>query len=461
MSRFQAVNRQQDGVAMVVVVCAMAIMSILAAVVLSQSVTFGKQSSNSRDSQRAFAAAEAGLQVARYRLNRLSPADGKCLTASAVDPVAGECPAYTGTLGNGATFSYTVTPAGTTQCGGPALATGAVARCMTSTGTMNGAKRRSQMRVDGAVTGKPLFPLNGMIGINGVAAGNGTGSVPVKINAPVGTDGLVSFGNHVEAAECQEPASAPAIKLGNFSSCPRKTITSTWASQITPVESLNVGGVTFAGSATTNNNAEIPSYPKSGNVIWTPSTRSLVVDNTSSLTLCSAGKTCTYNFCTLLIKNSATLSVASGSTVRIFIDAPLGYAASRLPDSGCPPKTGTLDAGNGFISNSGAAENLQIYVYGWDNGSNVVSIGNLVGVGGPFNATLYAPRSEFRPMNGLTMTGAVVAGKIVIGDELTFNSDAGVSNIIVGGGPVKFTRAVWRECRSNPTVGTDPESGCS
>jgi len=446
---------------MVVVVCAMAIMSILAAVVLSQSVTFGKQSSNSRDSQRAFAAAEAGLQVARYRLNRLTPDGGKCLTASAVDPVAGECPAYTGTLGNGATFSYTVTPAGTTQCGGPALASGAVARCITSTGSMNGVKRRIQVRVDGAVTGKPLFPLNGMIGINGVDAGNGTVSVPVKINAPVGTDGLVNFGNYVQVAECQEPASAPAVKLGNFSSCPRTTVASTWASQVTPVESVNVGGITFASSATTNNNAEIPTYPKTGNVTWTPSTRSLVLDNTSSLTLCSTGKTCTYNFCTLLIKNSSKLNIASGSTVRIFIDAPLGYAASRLPDSGCPAKTGTLDAGNGLISNSGSAENLQIYVYGWDNGNNVIDIGNLAGAGGAFNATLYAPRSEFRPGNGLTMNGAVVAGKIVIGNDLKFNSDASTSNIIVGGGPVKFTRAVWRECRSQPTVSTDPESGCT
>ena len=49
--------------------------------------------------------------MANYRLDAMRPAPGDCLTDQPVAPQAsGECPAYTQSMGNGATFTYYVTP---------------------------------------------------------------------------------------------------------------------------------------------------------------------------------------------------------------------------------------------------------------------------------------------------------------------------------------------------------------
>ena len=53
--------------------------------------------------------------MARYRINRLQPEGAKCVTDRQVAPgtggaAPGECPGFTGTLGNGAGYTYYVTP---------------------------------------------------------------------------------------------------------------------------------------------------------------------------------------------------------------------------------------------------------------------------------------------------------------------------------------------------------------
>ena len=71
-------------------------------------------------------------------------------------------------LGNQGTYTYADTPVLKTgeTCVGTTLSnnTGVIQRCVTAVGTFNGVNRRVQARV-AAFTARPLFPVNGVVGL--------------------------------------------------------------------------------------------------------------------------------------------------------------------------------------------------------------------------------------------------------------------------------------------------------
>src|SRR5262245_21448993 len=117
--------RDEDGIAIVVAVQIMAVLSLMVAATLASSVSLGGTTERDVSSKDALAASLSGLDVARYRLNELVPSSNMCVTDQAVatgtsGAATGECPAYTGDLGNGTTYRYYVTPtlANGAICGG-------------------------------------------------------------------------------------------------------------------------------------------------------------------------------------------------------------------------------------------------------------------------------------------------------------------------------------------------------
>ena len=209
--------------------------------------------------------------------------------------------------------------------------------------------------------------------------------------------------------------------------------------------------VPIEGTETANNNAVIPLG--SG---YSAANRTLVLN--SDLIL-PAGD---YNFCRLKV-NSGGISAAPGATVRIFIDAP-GAVRSA---SGCPNGNGwgELDGKNGvsFGQPDGAPIALQIYINGWPKdgpyaaqyGRSVVDVAknNL-----DANALIYAPQTFVNVgKNNATIKGAVVAEEIYIKNNLDLTWDSELDSLSGG----QYTRSAWRECRSDPAVQADPESGCS
>src|SRR5688572_20121729 len=125
VTRLHARIADEDGIAVVFAIQIMAIMTLMVAAVLGSTVSLSGTTERDVSSKDALAAALGGLDVARYRLNELQPADNMCVTDRQVatgssGAAPGECPAYLGDLGNGTTYRYHVTPklAVGAECGG-------------------------------------------------------------------------------------------------------------------------------------------------------------------------------------------------------------------------------------------------------------------------------------------------------------------------------------------------------
>lgn len=172
--------RSEDGIALPVAIMSLVLIGILAAVLASTSVQLNETSSRDRDSKRALAAAEAGMNTALDRLNRLLPlasqalADGPVSVAASAQAFnragfasvtiqAGQSPpSRDERAGTGGTFHYYVSPAlaaTANGCNDPVavgagtshatlLASGVtlLERCVTSVGVVNGTIRRVQRK---------------------------------------------------------------------------------------------------------------------------------------------------------------------------------------------------------------------------------------------------------------------------------------------------------------------------
>ena len=105
IARILLALRREEGVALPVAMGVLAVISGLAALVSAGAVQVNTTSGVDRDSKRALAAAEAGLRAATYRVNKLGPSNALCAT----DQTSATC-AVQQSLGNGATYSYDVSP---------------------------------------------------------------------------------------------------------------------------------------------------------------------------------------------------------------------------------------------------------------------------------------------------------------------------------------------------------------
>jgi hypothetical protein len=315
--------------------------------------------------------------------------------------------------------------------------------------------RRLQARV-AALHDAPLFPLAGIVGLEEVWMKNSAAlSGPVN----VGSNGQISLGNSSQVTGTLEvPRTAPAPLLGNSSSVSGGVVRRD--------ERWVLPAVEFGNTATHNDNGRISSrLDPSQNTTYAPSTRALTLGNSSSLTLGGG----TYNFCSLTMENSADLFVAAGARVRIFVDSP-----DRV-GSGCPARPGGSDAscterrdgvagGSGTLTVINSARilpasndplDLQIYVYGFGDYSNVVDFKNSIDLVG----TIHAPRSRVEFKNSATIRGAVAANRVCFKNSVGFTNASAVTGI--GGNTVaRHSQTAWRECTRRPTTPGDPESGC-
>src|SRR5882757_7334078 len=97
--------RREDGVAVIIALFALTVVSALIAAILTSSLSLSDSSERDRDSTRALAAAEAGLQQAAFRINRLAPSNGLCVTDVVVSPLtSGLCATVTENVADGAAF---------------------------------------------------------------------------------------------------------------------------------------------------------------------------------------------------------------------------------------------------------------------------------------------------------------------------------------------------------------------
>lgn len=447
---YRARLRSDDGFALIVAICALLVISL----VMASAVAVGVQTigSSRRDSYRkaALEAAEAGLQIADYRLNQLDPANAnsqnsKCVGDAVASPDStGTCASSVSTLGNGASYQYWTTPvlsAGAT-CVGQSLtsASSLAQRCITAVGIDNGVKERSQIRV-AAFTAAPLFPVAGVTGLKSVSLNGGA-----YVHGSGASNGTVSaVGNSIATSNVLGPAGV-ANTTGNASLGPTTRLTNPIV--LDPVEPGN--------SVTTNNDGRItsglaspavaPYDQASGTISWSPSTRVLSMSGNASLTLGGA----IYNFCSLSLSGNANISLAPGVSAEVIIDSP------DDPGSGCPSNSGTLSiSGNATWTNiSQSPTSLQIYVFGLDNGSNVINfVGNAA-----FYGVLYAPQSTVNLSGNGSFTGAISGANVNLnGNAFNWSQTA---STLQGNTTGAYYRTAWAQCSPTAASSNQPGSGC-
>ena len=170
MRKLKPFIKEENGMALPVVLSLMLLLSMLVAVAVSSAISVNNSSQRDNKYKRALSAAEAGLQVASYRMNQFSSAQlptTSCLSDTVVSPTAGECPASTPvSLGNGASYSYRVTPVlgptGATACAVvPGQDHAPTDRCITAVGTAGGISRRLPRYAPRPGPGSPTSPARG------------------------------------------------------------------------------------------------------------------------------------------------------------------------------------------------------------------------------------------------------------------------------------------------------------
>jgi hypothetical protein len=474
------VFRSEKGVALPVATGLLLVISLLVVGVFTVSLRLNDTTGEDRSSKRALAAAEAGLQTAIYRLNQLNTTAvanaARCLRVGWEMPQAnGQCLGHTDTesLGNGASYTYYVTPATAAGSAGcvtvPGYTASAADRCITSVGTVNGVTRRVQTRV----VQEPILPDwkdIGLIGKSLVFAYNSA-----NLNSDVGSNLRVQFENSVNVYDNDSIDVEGKVMLleGGTYDYDNSVKVDGGTQTITTPFDYPLPPELFAAVEAPggNNNSTLTTDLGSA---WNSTTRRIHIP--------SGEKTIrpgTYHVCGVRLGNSVKLkfSHTGGNGTRIFVDSP-----SR-EGSFCAGQTdayaGTFTADNSVEINKEVGEReelLDIYMWGtplndirpmypWcepihhPNQTATCRSDFMLDNSVNFYGGVYAPNSTIQAHNSVKFYGATVADKIIFFNSVDFFL-TGEMKGDPGEAPGAATRKGWVECRPQPSVAGDPESGC-
>ena len=450
--------RRQDGVALPVVMGSLAVVSGLAVGTFAVSVDSHHASARDRDSKKALAAAEAGLQMAILKITDLDPDADDCVTNAGLvplNPTTNECDG-TGNvaIGNGASYRYVVSTPASGECATvPGFTPNeAEDRCITSTGTVNGVTRRVQMRF---YFQPPFLPWGnaGLVGKNKVDIGNNK-----IIDSAIGTNGQVILGNNSNAWEFLLPEYdedgnlVPPPELGNNATVDSQVAGGN-AIRTPRVDTWRFPEMDWSTPRLTNDNNKLNGIPG-----WDG--KYMRLGQQQDITLTSGS----YYMCGFDAPNGNDINVVPGHFVRLYIDSDAGNPSYC---NGNDPIDGEFNIKNQGRVNplpvaDPKAEQFALFVYGTDedhdsppNDPVDVDINN----GVAFWGTIWAPFSTIEVKNNQTISGGFTAGTIDMKNNGGFSYDSDIANQPLPG-TADAENLSWTECRKNPTVANDPESGC-
>jgi hypothetical protein len=437
----------EQGIALPAALMMLLIFATIAIGVMATTVTSSHQSNRDRNVKRAIAAADAGLEAATYRLNKLPVRSLECVVTGAVqgateltiEPVQpdGWCREQTEDLGEGASFSYRVKGGAQVNVNGQNL----IQRKIVATGTVNGVKRRLAT-VIGSDTGLTLFGGYGVISLEDLTLPNST-----SIQGNTASNGHITLTNTAEIC-------------GLATVGPGKQFTTSQSGHLCPGNISNVAEQPFVlnpvdqgTAASSNNNANIgltDIWTRPDKIVWDAPNRYLRLGQLSSLTLNGD----IYSFCSLEIDNNATLSVgirlASRPPVKIFIDSP----------ENCP---GVPNAGNVILRNGGQFTNLnanpttvQLFMNGSTTAETSLSFDNNFATA--INMLIYAPRSTVSFLNHTRIVGAVAAKQVQMANNTTIIWDRRSDDITIDDLLPHYDRQSYVECAAVATG--PPDSAC-
>jgi hypothetical protein len=435
----------EEGVAMIVAIGALTVISILVALVANGATTLSNGSERDRHSKRAIAAAEGGLRQAMFKLNNLAPGDGSCV--GTWDAALNSCKSEGQTLGNGTTYSYymtkipyTATCAGLPPEGDPNVAI----RCITVEATAAGVSRRIQARV-GRYLGTPLLPLPGIFAKDGISFINDT-----IINGSVGSNANIHWSNNLYARDGMilGPSGTTTGDQSKFTAGVTPKISTRTAAE----GAFAIAPLDYGSTPTTNDNG---AWVGSG-ATYNAGARTLDL-GTGTFTF-NGG---TYNLCRLTTAGATTFVVPAGKKVLLLIDDP------ARPGSGCGAGTGYFRSENATtLSNPNGADAFQVHAYGADPSSSepVIWFKSNVGSGcgggspSPWKGIFHAWQGTVFFQNDACLEGGVAAAKVTALNKLTFSYPPGM-DVRAHTSPV-YSTTYWKECRAQRATSSDPRSGC-
>jgi Tfp pilus assembly protein PilX len=442
--------RRQDGIALPVVIGSLTVVTGLAVGTFAVSLESHHASSRDRDSKRALAAAEAGLQMAILKTTSLKPGAAQCVTTAVVsiNQTTGECPSTLAiSIGNGATYRYVVaTPTSGTCATLPGFsATAGKDRCITSIGSVNGIQRRLQMRF---YYSPPFLPWAnaGLVGKNKVDIGNNK-----IIDSAIGTNGEIILGNNSNAWEFLIPTGAPNPDVGNNATVDTQVAGGS-AVRTPRVPTWEFPEIDWATPRSTHHNHQLVGIPG-----WDG--KYLKLGQHQDITLPGG----TYYMCGLDAPNGNDINVPSGQFVKLYIDSALHNPAWC---NGGDPADGRFQIkNNGKVNplptNDPKAEQFAMFVHGSTNNVGDASEPDVdMNNGAAFWGTIWAPNSTISIKNNQAVSGGFTGGSIDMKNNGGFAYDADVANQALPG-TASAKNLSWTECARNPSVSTDPESGCS
>jgi hypothetical protein len=449
----------EQGIALPAALMMLMIIASIAFAMSIGAVAANNQATKDRGVKRAVAAADAGVQVAGYRMNKLTPSALLCVVRGVasqllIEPLQpdGWCREQTESLGDGATYAYRMSAGIGVLQGGQSLlqrkvvATGCVlpgatthAQCMASSASV---KRRVSVKI-GSPSGQ-LFPAKGVLSKetllvrnNGYLESDAASNDDVVINNNAEICGNVTYG--------PAPDDIFDTDVNTIFDCPGKVAVKA------PAEFL-LNPVDANPARLANDNNRIGNLDtKTGTVNWNPVSKVLKVMNNSTLTLTGD----TYSFCYLEVRNNSRLIIASRAPgrppLKIFIDRP-----ELCPLAGSD-KGGVNVSQNAVVENQTAdPSQLQIYVEGSALLGTNVEIENNAMVS--MHMAVYAPNSVFTLENNGAFHGAIAGKRVTVQNNADFFWDDRAGNITTGTS-ILYQRQAWSECTSkNP--GTLPDAGC-
>jgi hypothetical protein len=455
----------------------MLVISLFVVAFFSVTLQVNETSIDDRSSKRALAAAEAGLQTALYRLNQSGATNQPtlCFTdAFELLQTDGQCRPATGSLGNGAAYSYYVTPElGTGACLGVAgLPTD---RCITAVGTAGDVQRRVQVRA-ARLAGPPSYKAVGLMSKSLMYAGNSS-----ELKSDVGANGHVHFGNSAKTFSNSSAGIVGGIFYppgGTYDTSgsgqdiaanpDRQPVATPYAFPATDFEAAEV-------AAQATNLRPSPPWTRPSNTTYSATTKHFTVTGEAEL---PGG---TYYFCRFYMENGAKLKFSSTLPTQIYVDSPSRAGSLCTTTATTPQLDGTFWLNNSNEFNKDGREDLvEIFVHGtiWNatrlNAPDCTPAGNahpdappdvrcksdvLLNNSSGFEGMIYAPNTTVELNNSAKMKGAIAADKIRFNNSVVFELTDAVKDsapATTGG----INRGNWVECRPQPTVTGDPESGC-
>jgi Tfp pilus assembly protein PilX len=547
MSTLRRRTGEERGVALIVALMVLTVMLMLTTVVVSAAVNQSGNTNRNTKEARAFEAAQAGLQETLYRMNMqinsTSPttAQTECLgpTMNANGTVSVDteqlypafyasvaCGPYTESLGDGAFYTSWTTIAyisSQSTCAGVSIGTDSRVeeRCIAAQGIVcppsyasvsqlpcpNEVTHRVEERV-AAYAAKPVFPISGVFGLNGVLVKNGAKLLSNNGQPVVATNQQLSLQNTAQAtgpallapsapnpiilqsAQLGSPPPCTSTSLTFPSNCVQRTTTAYQPTPVVPPPASQVDGNARIANAFSPSYAN-PTTPhdtfsgcsSASSCGWDPTSRTLSLPNGVTWTIGGSE----YNFCTLSLQGSSVALLPNttgngGSQLKtsIYIDSP---PPNGDPTSGCPSGTGYLSAGQqSQIVNQATplpgstlpadTTAMELWVYGPSDVANPTYNNNAcvnsasdptcvsLGQGGDFYGTLYAPTSDVSIGNTGNNYGGVLGSTVTYSNPGTFTQDVNVTTLVTTAARALYFRSAWTDCAVQPTVVTNPMSGC-